>query len=181
LNTSESALKTGLWIFLLTVAGVLTTFVLACATPVAAFAALAALYMRRNAAIALMVAVWAAGQVIGFGFLHYPHTAGTFAWTGALLICSLMTLEGGFFAARSRVTPLVRAVMIVLATMIVFKAAIYLFGTVLGGNGSAFNPVYVFKYIWTNALTFVVLLALHRIAVVTGLVARGVGRDRALA
>jgi hypothetical protein len=65
--------------------------------------------------------------------------------------------------------------------MVVFKAAIYLFGTVLGGNRSAFNPVYVFKYIWTNALTFVVLLALHRIAVVTGLVVRDVGRDRALA
>jgi len=179
LNTPESTLKTGLWIFLLTAAGILTTFALACATPVAAFAALAALYMRRNAAIALMAAVWGAGQIIGFGFLHFPHTAATFAWPGALLVCSLMTLEGGFLVTRFSAGPLVRATIVLLATMVVFKVAIYLFGTVLGGNASAFKPVYVFKYLWTNALTFIVLLGLHRIGIAIGLVARGAGQGRA--
>ena len=65
--------------------------------------------------------------------------------------------------------------------MVVFKAAIYLFGTVLGVNGAAFKPVYVYQYLWTNALTFVVLLVLHRIAVAAGLVARDAGHGRALA
>ncbi len=121
MNTSENTLKTGLWIFLLTAAGVLTTFALACATPVAAFAVLAALHMRRFAAAALMIAVWLVGQTIGFGFLHYPLTANTFAWTGALLVCSLMTLEAGFLAARVSAPPPVRAVIVLLAAMLAFR------------------------------------------------------------
>lgn len=181
MNTSENTLKTGLWVGLLTAASVLTSFALACATPVAAFAGLAALHMRRFEATALMITVWAVGQGIGFGFLHYTHTAGTLAWTGALLVCSLMTLEAGFLAARFGAAPLVRAAVVLIATMVVFKAAIYLFGTVLGGNGAAFKPAYVYQYLWTNALTFVVLLVLHRLAVAAGLVARDAGHGRALA
>ena len=177
--SENSPVKTGLWLILLTAASVLTTFALACATPVAAFGALAALHMKRAEAIMLMSIVWLASQVVGFGYLHYPHTAGTIAWAGALLISALVTMEGAAFATRhtASTSSAVRAIGALAAAMVVFKAAIYLFGMEFGGNASAFKLPVVSNFVWTNALTFVFLLALYHIGVAVGLVARSNGPE----
>ena len=45
----------------------------------------------------------------------------------------------------------------------------------LGGNASAFKASVVTNFVWTNALTFVVLLVLYQLAVAVGLVARSNG------
>jgi hypothetical protein len=175
--SENSPVKTGLWLILLTIASVLTTFALACATPVAAFGALAALHMKRAEAITLMSVVWLASQVVGFGYLHYPYTAGTMAWAGALLISALVTMEGAAFVTRrmAAAPAAARAIGALFAAMLVFKAAIYLFGIELGGNASAFKASVVSNFVWTNAVTFVVLLVLYQAAVAVGLVARSSG------
>jgi hypothetical protein len=176
-SPKNSSVKTGLWLILLTTASVLTTFALACATPVAAFAALAALHMKRAEAMLLMGVVWLASQCVGFGYLHYPYTAGTIAWGGALLISALVTMEGAAFVTRRMASApdAVRAAGALGAAMVVFKAAIYLFGMELGGNASAFKLSVVTNFVWTNALTFVVLLVLYQVGVAVGLVARSSG------
>ena len=173
-NPENNAFKTGLWLVLLGTASVLATFALACAAPVAAFAALAALYMQRTRAMILMVVTWFAGQVVGFGFLHYPRDAGTLVWGAALLICAFFTLEVAMIVARQTENrgPAVRAVAVLALAMIAFKIAIYLFGMVLGGNDGAFAPAVVFKFAWTNLASFVFLLVLNRLALAAGLVAR---------
>jgi hypothetical protein len=170
----DNAFKTGIWLVLLGAASFLTTFALACATPVAAFAALAALYMRRKQAMILLAMVWLAGQAVGFGFLHYPLGAGTLVWSAALLICAFFTLEVAMIVARQVEIrgPAVRAITVLAAAMIAFKIAIYLFGLVLGGNAGAFAPAVVFKFAWTNLASFIFLLVLHKIAMTVGLVAR---------
>jgi hypothetical protein len=175
--SENSPVKTGLWLILLTIASVLTTFALACATPVAAFGALAALHMKRAEAMMLMGAIWLASQAVGFGYLHYPHTPGTIAWGGALLITALVTMEGAAFVARRLETAphAARAVGALAAAMVSFKAVTYLFGMELGGNAAAFKASFVFNFVWTNALTFVVLLVLYQVAVVVGLVVRSNG------
>jgi hypothetical protein len=172
MKTENSTVKDGLWLVLLTVASVLTTFVLACATPAAAFGALAALHMKRAKAMLLMSVVWFASQMVGFGFMHYPLDASTLAWGPALLLSGLVCMEGAAFVARQTLSPVLRTVGALLAAMVVFKVAIYIFGMGLGGNESAFAPVYVWSYIWTNAVTFAVLLLLHRAALAMGLVVR---------
>jgi hypothetical protein len=175
--SENSPVKTGLWLILLTVASVLMTFALACATPVAAFGALAALHMKRAEAMMLMSIVWLASQVVGFGYLHYPMTANSITWGGALLVTSLATMEGAAFVTRRlEATPAaVRATLALVAAMVAFRAVTYLFGMELGGNASAFKLVYLTKFVWTNALTFVVLLALYHVGVAVGLVARSSG------
>jgi len=68
------------WITLLTIASVLFSFALTCATPFPALASLAALHMNRRDAFALIGVSWLANQIVGYGFLHYPQTWDSFAW-----------------------------------------------------------------------------------------------------
>jgi hypothetical protein len=70
MQTQSLALSTGwrrpLWIALLVAASVAFTLGFACATPLAAFAAIAALSMPRKDALLLIGLVWLANQAIGF-------------------------------------------------------------------------------------------------------------------
>ena len=80
------------------------------------------------------------------------------------------------FARRLETAPhAARAVGALAAAMVSFKAVTYLFGMELGGNAAAFKASFVFNFVWTNALTFVVLLVLYQVAVVVGLVVRSNG------
>src|ERR1700730_6081197 len=84
------------WLGLLVVGSVVFTLGFACATPLAAFGAAAALTLPRNQALGLTGAVWLASQVVGFGVLHYPWTADCLAWGVALAVAAL----AGTAAAR---------------------------------------------------------------------------------
>ena len=55
-----------------------------CAVPLAAFATIGALTLRRHDAFVLIGAVWLANQMTGFALLHYPLEQTAFAWSGAL-------------------------------------------------------------------------------------------------
>lgn len=72
------------WSSLLIIATIAGSFVFACATPFPALGALAAIFLPRRDAFALIAVTWAANQIIGFGFLHYPHDASTMAWGGVM-------------------------------------------------------------------------------------------------
>ena len=60
------------WGGILTIVTVASTLAVACGTPFAALATLAALYLPRRDAFVLIGVNWIANQAIGFGFLHYP-------------------------------------------------------------------------------------------------------------
>ena len=57
---------------LLTVACALASFALACATPFAAFAVIAAAILPLRPALLVATGAWLVNQGIGFGALHYP-------------------------------------------------------------------------------------------------------------
>jgi hypothetical protein len=65
---------------LLTVASALASLVFACATPFAAFAAIAAAMLPLRQALPVVVGAWLINQGIGFGVLHYPIDAATMLW-----------------------------------------------------------------------------------------------------
>src|SRR3974390_2972523 len=82
----------GVAIVLLTAASAVLTLGFACAVPFAAFATISALLFNRSAAIATVLSVWFADQIIGFTCLHYPTDFSTFAWGAALGGIALLSL-----------------------------------------------------------------------------------------
>src|ERR1700744_6345211 len=92
-NRNDFGKRTG-WIALLKRVTVLGSFVFACATPFAALGSMAALNMRKRDAFALTAVNFAANQIVGFGFLHYPHDAATIGWGAAIGVGALVATAG---------------------------------------------------------------------------------------
>src|SRR5215813_10173122 len=53
---------------------------LACATPFAAFAVIAAAMLSLRPALLVVMSAWLVNQAIGFGALHYPVDTNTVLW-----------------------------------------------------------------------------------------------------
>lgn len=88
-----------LWTATFIAVGVLSSFALACAIPLAGFAA-AALTTARRAALLLTGAIWLANQSVGFLFLHYPTDESTLAWGAGLGVIALVSCESAGLIAR---------------------------------------------------------------------------------
>src|SRR6201992_1144647 len=69
---------------LLTVCCALASFALACATPFAAFAVIAAAMLPLRPALLVVTGAWLVNQGIGFGALHYPIDGNTLLWGAAI-------------------------------------------------------------------------------------------------
>src|SRR6201994_4682618 len=65
---------------LLAVSCALASFALACATPFAAFAVIAAAMLPLQSALLVVAGAWLVNQGIGFAALHYPVDANTILW-----------------------------------------------------------------------------------------------------
>src|SRR5712671_7228737 len=89
-----------LWLAVLVGTSVAFTLGLACAVPLAAFAAAAALTLSRQDALVLIVAVWLANQLVGFTVLDYPWTASTVAWGAALGAAAILATLAGQWTVR---------------------------------------------------------------------------------
>lgn len=169
LTTGRASL---LWIVLLTAASLFTTWALACMTPFAALAALAAVHLRRRDGAALMLASWAVSQAVGFGLLHYPHDPLTMAWGAALGLAALGAVGGACAVlARAAAASLAARLAVAFAAAFVsFKLVLLAADVVLGGSfASTVAPSLLLKQIPREAAITVALLALYR-----GLVALGV-------
>src|SRR6201994_4439857 len=82
---------------LLTVSCALASLVLACATPFAAFAVIAAAMLPLRPALLVVVGAWLVNQGIGFGVLHYPINATTMLWglvIGAAALAGTLAASG---------------------------------------------------------------------------------------
>jgi hypothetical protein len=67
-----------IWLLILTLAVVGATVALSCVTPFAALAVALAGTVGLRASLRVMIAVWLANQIIGFGLFHFPRTLDTF-------------------------------------------------------------------------------------------------------
>jgi hypothetical protein len=160
-----------IWIGILTAASPLFTVVFSCATPLAAFATLAALNMRARSAAVLVGFVWFVNQAVGYGCLGYPWTASSFGWGIALGVASYLAL----FAAQ-RISVSIKAAGEAVATagalvaaFLVYKAALFGASYVLPGGSAAFTWPVVGKIFAVNAIALLALLILHRLALQIGL------------
>jgi hypothetical protein len=170
-----------LWLALLIVGSVGLSLGFACATPFAAFAALAALTLPRNEALLAAGGVWFANQAVGFLFLHYPWTTNCLSWGVVLgLAIVIAALAARAAAARLRFAGTIAAgaggFVAAFAAHQLFSLAVA--ATLLGGTED-FTPAIVADILATNATAFIGLLALSWLADRIGLIDAPVSRLRA--
>jgi hypothetical protein len=172
-----------LWILLLTAASVFVTLGMACATPFAALATLAALHMSRRDGLALIGVAWLADQVVGYGLLGYPRTANSLAW-GVVLVAgafaALLAAQALADRLRGRGGILVGAGAFA-GAFVVYQAALVAATMVLASGSEAFSLPIVGWVLRVNLVSLAGLLILYRLAVWIGLVTRAPLGARAVA
>ncbi|MCK1622676.1 hypothetical protein IVA98_05335 [Bradyrhizobium sp. 160] len=149
---------------LLTVSGALASFVLACATPFAAFAVVAAAMLPLRPALLVVTGVWLVNQAVGFGALHYPIDGSTIAWgfaTGAAALLATAVSSAVLRTLPQGRTPLALAVTLV-AAYAAYELALLAATPALGGEG-AFTAAIVTRIGLTSAVWLAGLVAVCEI------------------
>jgi hypothetical protein len=162
------------WLALLVAASVVFSLGFACAAPLAAFSAAAALTFSYRNAVLLMMAVWLINQMIGYAVLDYPWTANSLAWGAALGIAAVLAT----LAARGAALRFYRAGQVLipflgfLTAFAVYEAALFAIAVALLGGKEGFAPAIVGRIFAINAVATVGLLVLTRLRAGLGFVAR---------
>ena len=154
-----------LWIMLLTLASMATSFALAGAAPGAAPAALAAVRRRRRDGIALALAAWGANQAAGFLFLHYPHDPKTLLWGLGLGTAAAGSAIGAYAAlARLRAESIpARLAIAYVAAFVAGKLVTLCWAAVLGGVAITLHPGYSLDQFLRNGAILIGLYAFYRL------------------
>lgn len=163
-----------LWILLLTAASVFVTLGMACATPFAALATLAALHMSRRDGLALIGIGWLADQAVGYGLLGYPRTANSVAWgmiLGVGAFAALLAARAVADRLRAR-GPIMTGAAAFAGAFVVYEVALVATTAGLASGSEAFSLPIVSWVLRVNLLSLAGLLILCRLAVWIGLVAR---------
>jgi hypothetical protein len=160
-----------LWLALLVGASVVFSLGLACAVPLAAFAAAAALSLPRRDALLLILLVWLANQLVGFTLLDYPWTAITFVWGAALGIVAIFATLAAHWMARRLVNA--RYAFNLAATFLIafaaYEAALLAISATLLGGMEIYTAAIQGRIFAINAAAFVGLLVLNHLAAAIGL------------
>lgn len=141
-----------------------------CAVPIAAFATIGALTLRRHDAYVLIGAVWLANQIIGFGLLHYPLERTAFAWGLALgAVALLATFAAQCVNDTLSLNDRVLAVSAAfLTSFAVYEGALFAISPASANGVANFAPAIVLRIFLINAVAFGVLLLVHRVIAVRG-------------
>lgn len=177
----ENAGRAALWMGVLVATSILFSVALACAMPLAALGALAALTLApRNAAL-LAGLGWSANQAIGFGVLGYPLDATTLAWGAALGLSALAAVGSAIIALRRAPAESVagRLAVAFLSAWAAQQGTVFGASLLLGDTATAFAPAVVWFIFWTNGLAFAVLLLAQRIGAQIGLARPPLGQSAA--
>ena len=149
---------------LLTVSCALASFALACATPFAAFAVVAAAMLPLRPALLVVTGAWLVNQSIGFGVLHYPIDGSTIAWgfvIGAAALAATAIASVLLRALPQGRTPLMLAIALI-AAYAAYELALLAATPFLGGEG-AFTAAIVTRIGLTSALWLAGLVAVCEI------------------
>jgi hypothetical protein len=153
------------WLAFMVVASVALSLGFACATPLAAFAAMSALSLDRRNAVLFTGVVWLANQVVGYSILGYPLTANSFAWGVAIGLAAIMAVLVARwcslrFAERSSVAATLAVFVVAFAAyeLMLFVAAF----TALGGI-EAFTADVIGRILEINAIAMTGLVLINRI------------------
>lgn len=150
----------------------------ACAVPLAAFAAITALTMKRAAALLLVLAVVLANQCVGLTALHYPFGPETLAWAAAFALVGALAVLAAEWAYRSTVLPhhpIVAYAAAFLAAFAAYEGGLFLITLLASSDFAPYAAPVVLRILAINAATFLGLLVVGRIAAAIGLVSAPAG------
>lgn len=151
--------RVALWAATLIGASLLSSFTLACALPLAGFAAVVALTSTRRAALLLTGAIWFVNQAVGFLVLHYPTDATTLFWGGALGVIALVACESAGMLAR-RFPGFAGGLAAFLAAFVVYESLVLLITAATGPGVDHFTAPVVSRIFFINLAAFAGLLML---------------------
>jgi hypothetical protein len=158
------------WGGILTVLTVASTLAVACGTPFAALAALAALFLPRRDAFVLITVNWLANQAIGFGLLHYPlnwdcYRGGINLGIAASLSTMAAMLAQGLLRSVAKT---VRAGGSFVVAFLAYQGTLFLMSP--AGSSADFAAPVVLYIFYVNAVAFAGLLLLQTTAAALGLI-----------
>jgi hypothetical protein len=158
------------WGGILTVLTVASTLAVACGTPFAALATLAALFLPRRDAFVLIAVNWLANQAIGFGLLHYPLNWDCYRGGINLGIAALLSTMAALLAqgALRNVAMSAKATGSFAAAFITYEGILFL--TSPAGSRADFAAPVVLYIFYVNAVAFVALLLLQTAAAAMGFI-----------
>ena len=154
-----------IWMAILILAVVGVTVALSCVTPFAALAVALAGTVGLRASLRVMIAVWLANQVIGFGLFHFPRTPDAFLIGIAIGGAAVAgTIAAWAILNRMRTRPvLVRLGVAFLVSFGIYELA--LVGPVVFlGDFETFRPSIVAELGLVNAVSLVGMIALNELA-----------------
>jgi hypothetical protein len=153
-----------IWLLILTLAAVAGTVALSCVTPFAALAVALVATVRLRASLGVMVAVWLANQVIGFGLFHFPRTSDTFLMGMAIGAAAVLgTLAAWLVLNRMRSRPLLlRLGLAIVASVASYELALVA-PVVFLGDLDTFRPAIVAELGLVNAVSLIGMIALNEI------------------
>jgi len=150
-------------IILVSALSVLGSLAFACAAPLAAIAAFAALMMGRTTGLALVATALFANQLVGFGVLHYPQTVDTFAWGAAMGVSALIA----FFVAHLVVerlqgrSPMLTVPLAFVVAFATYQMALFVTGYPLEGSEATLSADVVRRVFEVDFVAFGALLVLQ--------------------
>ena len=155
---------TWLWIGLIGVASIALSRALACVTPFAALATLAAFTLPRREAAGVVLFVWLANQVVGFGLLHYPWTGSTIARGVAIGVAALGGLIAAWEVGRSRLATWIPLPAALAAAFAAYEAVLLGASLVLLSGPGVFAATIMVRILAVNAAAAGILFGAHRVA-----------------
>jgi hypothetical protein len=144
----------------LTVSCGLASFALACATPFAAFAVIAAAMLPLSTALLAVTGAWLVNQAIGFGLLHYPIDTNTVLWgfaIGAAALAATAMSAAILRTLRQHRTTLALAVALI-GAYAAYELALFAVTPFLGGT-EAFTAAIVIRLGSISAVWLIALVA----------------------
>lgn len=152
-----------LWAGVLVALSIGLTLAIACAAPLAAFAAAAALTLTPRGAFAASGAVWLANQSVGFLILRYPLAADTFFWGLALGGVTLLAAWSAVLVKEQmRLSPAAAATAAFFGAFAVYEGALFLISAGSGSGIFDYSVAIISRVFAINAASFAALYLLHR-------------------
>lgn len=168
---SQNTAGTAIWIALIAGLTVIGSYGYACAAPLAAVAALAALKMERTDGLILVGLAWVINQAVGFLLLSYPHTTESYLWGAAIGFAAFV----GYFAARAATRANVPAIAGWVITFLVafagYQAALYVGGWTFTDPSSGFTAEVVGEVFAINAVAYAGFALVYLAAVALSVIA----------
>ena len=153
-----------IWLLILTLAAVGATVALSCVTPFAALAVALAGTVGLRASLRVMITVWLANQIIGFGLFHFPRTPDTFL-VGIAIGCAAVVGTIAAWAVlnwmRSRPV-LLRLGIALLASFAAYELTL-LAAVVFLGDLETFGPAILAELAVVNAVSLAGMIALNEL------------------